>query len=152
MSDFSLKDWTVQVGPAVLADDAGLVPAGPGVPLISFTKLALDPGGDAEYIMGASVHPLAIAIKSAKGKLEIDLSRASEGWKVRKAVGGVGGSCYVLMIAARFGMIPEAYALFGTLKNGGGFEVDDSKGTGGKLEIMFTKALSGGVSIYNELA
>lgn len=150
MSQFSLKDWIVDVAPGVAVGN-DIVPAGAPVAVSSFTSIDFDPGGQADYVPGPTVHPLAIAIMMAKGKCDIEISQASDGWDVRSALGGVGGMCIVSLVAARVGMVPTAFTLFGNMKNGGGFKVGD-KGTDSKMEFLFQKALQDGVPIYNELA
>jgi hypothetical protein len=150
MAQFSLKDWTVNVIPGIAVGN-NIVPAGAPVAVASFTSIDFDPGGQADYVAGPNVHPLAIAIMMAKGKCDIEISQASDGWSVRSALGGVGGMCIVSLVAARAGMVPVSFALFGNLKNGGGFKAGD-KGTDSKMEFLFQKALQDGAPIYNELA
>ena len=90
MAQFSLKDWTVNIIPGIAVGN-DIVPAGAPVAVSSFTSIDFDPGGQADYVAGPNVHPLAIAIMMAKGKCDIEISQASDGWDVRSALGGVGG-------------------------------------------------------------
>lgn len=157
MALYSLKDWQLVISGAVLITtgpgSVASIPLPNGQRLISFTKVTFDPGGDAEYILGAGIKPIGVAIKTSKGKLDIDLSNGAESWDLRKRLGGVGSSCAISLIGARSGMPPESFLFLpATFKNGGGFDLDESKGTPDKISFLFTDCKQNGVSIYNELA
>lgn len=156
MAWFSLKDsvTTVQRGQAIPTPSGmAVVPAGPLVRLGSVTQATFDPGGTANIIPGASINGIAIAIGSAKGKLDIECSNSFELAAACAAVGGVGSAIIVAINFVRPGMVPIGYLFMPAVwANGGGFSGDDANGFKDKLSVVFTDAIRNGTSVYNKLA
>src|SRR4051812_27952507 len=113
MSAFNSKDWIITLASAALVSSGTssvmAVPTGRSMRLMAVTNLDFDPGGEADYIPGQGIKAITIAIKAAKGKLDIDLSNATEGWAARKLVGGIGSTCILTAVAVRTGMIPVSF-------------------------------------------
>lgn len=155
MAWFNLKDsfFTVQKA-TPLPTPAGMtaIPSGPILRFHSVTMGTFDPGGSAEIISGSGITGIAIAIKAAKGKLDIDCSNAFESSDICAKIGGVGSLCIVAINFARQGMTPLGYLLTpATWVNGGGIAIGDGKAED-KVNFIFTDAYRNGTSIYNKLA
>lgn len=125
-----------------------------GVDLVlhSVEKASFDPGGKASYLKGLALTPVAIVHGSAEPKLSYDTSAAGAAWLVRQHVGGIGGYPFTLShVFRRPGRRTVAWKFaFCELENGAGFESDDSKGVGSKLEMKCLDAEQDGVSVYRE--
>lgn len=156
MAWFNLKDSyiTVQRATAIQTPSGmSAVPSGPPIRLLSPTKATFDPGGKAALIKGSSIIPIATSVGTAEPKLDLDCSNAFEVARARKAVGGIGSVCIVLINFVRVGMDPMGYMFLPcTWMNGGGFDGDDAKGFSDKISFLPQDVLENGSSIYNKLA
>jgi hypothetical protein len=154
---FALSDSVLTITKGlILPDGTSAVPAGPTIRMLSHTDITFDPGGEATYINGAGVLPIAIVIGTSKPKLEIDFSNGPELWSARQRIGGIGSTILISLSFTRPGsaLTPTTFVFApATWMNGGGIALNAANGSKpDKLSVMCTNALQDQRSIYNQFA
>lgn len=139
MAAFGIPDSVLIFTPIVVVNQVA-IPSGAEVRARSHNKFTFDPGGEANYMMGASNLPIDIIVGTAKPKLEIDCGDGEEIQRILIAMGGIGANISVSLSFTKQDL-PPVSLLFepAVWKTGGGVDLSMDKGwAANKIEVMMT--------------
>lgn len=139
MAGYGIPDSVLIFTPMLTTDD-GPIPAGAERRVVSHIKFTFDPGGEANYIMGAAELPIDIVVGCAKPNLKIGCSDGREITDLLDEMGGIGCDISVSLTFARVGLTPRALLFEPAVwKTGGGVDLDPTKGwASNDIEILMT--------------